>query len=118
MNDTPDPEDSENRAARRQRTLLTGKLVYGPVSMTQDCAISDMSKTGARVRLEGAEPLVDPIYLIDVRHGLAFEAKVAWRRGRMAGLSFHQYFDLQRGDPEAPASVRRIWVEQTRQEFR
>jgi len=117
MNDTSDPKDAENRSSRRRRTLLSGKLVYGPVSMTQDCAISDMSQTGARVRLEGAEPLLDPVYLIDVRHGLAFEAKVAWRRGRMAGLSFHGYFDLHSADPDTPPSVRRIWVEQIRQEF-
>ena len=109
----PDKSPSQTRIPRR-RGLLSGKLVYGPTQHTLDCAISDMSQTGARIRLEGALALSDPLYLIDVTHGLAFMAKEIWRRDAEVGLSFQRYFDLRTPVPELPSLVRRLWVEQTR----
>jgi|SRR5579863_6522275 len=114
MADPPDEGGAQHRTEPRRRVLLSGKLVYGESEMTLDCAISDMSRTGARVRLAGPELLREPIYLIDVRHGLAFEAHEAWRRGALVGLTFTRYFDLRSAADEAPLLVRRIWLEQIR----
>jgi hypothetical protein len=114
MADPPEEEGAEHRAAARRRVLLSGKVIYGEAQMTLDCAISNLSTSGAQVRLSGPEPLSDPIYLINVRHGLAFRAREAWRRGAVVGLEFTQHFDLRAGSAEAPLIVRRIWLEQTR----
>ena len=114
MAEPTDKEAAEHRDEPRRRVLLTGKLVYGGAELTQDCTISDLSRRGAKVRMRGTEPLVDPIYLIDVRHGLAFKAREAWRDGALVGLAFTRFFDLRDPPPEAPKILRHIWVEQTR----
>ena len=114
MTESPKKDPAEHRAQPRRRVLLSGKLVYGEPPMTLDCAISDMSRTGARVRLPGPEPLAQPVYLIDVRHGLAFRAREAWRDGLRVGLSFTAYYDLRAPPPELPKIVRQLWVEQIR----
>jgi hypothetical protein len=114
MADPPDTGDPDNRAEPRRRVLLSGKVVYGASEMTQDCAVADLSSTGARIRLEGPEPLTDPIYLIVVRQGLAFLAREAWRDGAMVGLRFVRSFTLSNPTPDLPLLVRQIWVEQTR----
>ena len=113
MNEPPEREP-KGRATPRRRVLLSGKLVYGAAEMTLDCAISDLSETGARVRLTGAEPLVEPIYLVDLRNGLGYRAKQAWRRGALVGLSFSDYYDLSKPPPELPRIVRQLWVEHVR----
>lgn len=111
----PVHKDAESRQEPRRRVLLSGKIVYGAPEMTLDCAIADLSESGARVRLQGPEPLKEPIYLIAVRLGLAFRASEAWRNGAVVGLSFTSKYELR--DPPAglPPLVRRIWVEQTRE---
>jgi hypothetical protein len=82
--------------------------------MTLDCAIIDISDTGARVRLEGAQLLVEPLYLVDLRHGLAYRARRAWRRDDLVGLAFSERYDLTAPPPELPRLVRQLWVEATR----
>jgi len=114
MSEPPDDEVGDGRASPRRRVLFSGKLVYGPTDMTLDCAISDLSKTGARVRLSGPEPLVEPIYLVDLRNGLAYRARQAWRRAALVGLEFSDYYDLRNAPPDIPKLVRRLWVEHTR----
>ncbi len=91
--------------------LLSGKLVFGEAELSVDCAISDLSKSGARVRVVGAPILAEPIYLLDLRHGLAFKAREAWRRDALIGLAFHDYYDVTQSPPEAPKILRRLWVE-------
>lgn len=98
----------------RRRVLLSGKLVYGDNEMTLDCAITDISDTGARVRLQGAQLLVEPIYLVDLRHGVAYRARRAWRREELVGLAFSERYDLRSPPPELPKLVRQLWIEATR----
>jgi hypothetical protein len=114
MSQPPAKDAPVPRTQPRRRVLLSGKLVYGEPPMSLDCAISDMSRSGARVRLEGPQPVTDSLYLIDVRHGIAFRSRVAWRRGKFLGLSFNGYFDLRNPPPELPKLLRLLWVEQTR----
>ena len=111
---TPDERESEARGEQRRRVLLGGKLIYGDPPLSLDCAVADLSRSGARIRLEGPEPLKNPIYLVVIRQGLAFLAKEEWRKGATIGLSFDRAFDLKIPAPELPRLVRQLWVEQTR----
>jgi hypothetical protein len=104
----------ENRRAPRRRVLFTGRIVYGMQEMTVECAIQNISQTGARVRLAGVEALQPPVYLVDIRHGLAFRAHVRWRDGDRAGLSFSEYSDLSNPDVKVPTIVRRLWLDYLR----
>ena len=96
----------------RQRTILRGKVVFGLLAgRSLDCVIRDLSPSGAKVRLAGAEPLPKSVWLLDVCHGLAFQAQVVWSRDRDAGLKFTQTRILT--DEQAPEfkAIRQLWLE-------
>ena len=114
-NSAPPVDDgSGKRREHRRRVLLTGRLVHSPAELTVDCAIQDISRGGARVRLGADTMLGDPLYLVDMSHGLAFRARVAWRRENRAGLTFSRYFDLSKPDADAPKILRRLWIDYIR----
>ncbi len=107
-----DPEEPEDRReAPRRRTVLSGVLVHGSTLYTTDCAILDISKTGARVRIPAAEVIGQPMFLINLSHGLAFEAFVTWRRADRLGLRFEAYYDLSKADNGGTPLLRRLWIE-------
>jgi hypothetical protein len=114
MAKTPDDGATDGRAESRRRVLLGGKLIYGEPPLSLDCQVADISQSGARIRLEGPEPLRDPIYLVVISQGLAFLAKEEWRRGATIGLSFSRAFDLKSPPSGLPGIVRQLWLEQTR----
>jgi len=99
--------------ASRRRVLLSGKLIYGDADLTADCAIRDLSATGARVRISGPVALPARVFLIEVRTGQAFECEVAWRRLPEIGLKFLSTHDLTTGDQSQHWMLKRIWVEAT-----
>ncbi len=101
----------DQRAAVRQRVLLAGRLVYGDASLTIDCAIRDLSDTGARVRLSGPVALPSRLYLIEVRTGMAFDAEVAWRRVPEFGLRFSEAHDLKTSANPKMKLLKRIWLD-------
>jgi len=111
VNEPPTQGPSDRRGGPRRRVLLGGMLVFGEAQMTLDCTIANLSRSGARIRLAGPRMLGEPIYLIDLSHGLAFLAREAWRREAVIGLSFVKYFDLSDPPPEIPKLLRDLWVE-------
>ncbi|HEY5106417.1 MAG TPA: PilZ domain-containing protein [Caulobacteraceae bacterium] len=106
----------EARTEPRRRVLFSGLIVHSAAQMSIHCAILDMSRRGARVRLTGADFIGDPLYLIDLNHALAFKARVVWRRGERLSLSFSHYFDLSEPAAETPTVLRRLWLSHTRSE--
>jgi hypothetical protein len=102
----------ERRSAPRRRVLLAGKLVFGEAQMTLECTIGDLSAQGARLRLASAEPLTDPIWLIDLTNGLCYRSRQIWRQEGKVGLAFSDYHDLRTASAELPPILRRLWVEQ------
>ena len=112
--DPPTSDDGEHRREQRRRVLLTGRLVHSVNEWTVECAIQDISRTGARIRVPPDTLLSDPLYLINMSHGLAFKARVAWRRENRVGLTFSRYFDLNKTNEDAPKILRRLWMEHTR----
>lgn len=107
----PRDQSSDKRRATRRRVLFSGKLVNDDASMTIDCVIRDLSQTGAKVRLAGTAPVPNEVWLIEVREGLAFRCRVAWRASPELGLEFSASHDLK--DPTSPElrMLKRIWVE-------
>ncbi len=108
QNQSPD----DHRTASRRRVLLSGRLVYGEDSLTIDCAIRDLSESGARVKLNGPVALPSRLHLIEVKTGQAFECEVAWRRMPEIGLRFLAEHDLANaGDARELKMLKRVWVE-------
>jgi len=107
----PPPEESSNRrAAQRQRAFLGGKLVFGNGAFTPNCTIRDISETGARVKMPSAELISNDVYLIDIKKGVAYEARVMWRTPAECGLKFGARYDLN-NPPREFGYLRRIWME-------
>jgi len=107
----PHDGPSDKRRAARRRVLFSGKLVNADASATFDCTIRDLSATGAKVRLAGTAPVPSEIWLIEVREGLAFKCRVAWRALPQLGLEFTETHDLKVAGTAEERMLKRIWVE-------
>lgn len=56
------------------------------------CVARDFSSAGARIDLEGNQLLDAMVWLLDLQHRLAYEARVAWRSGHEIGLQFQRCY--------------------------
>lgn len=99
---------ADHRRHQRDPSLLAGKILLKN-EVAYDCAIRDISEVGARIRLAYPTALPDTFRLIDVSRGLAFSATVIWRDLPHVGLQLAQGVDLTA--PNAPADLRRLWLE-------
>ncbi len=114
--DDPSSETLDQRKGERRRVLLAGKLVYGDMDMTLDCGIRNLSKKGARVRLDGPAALPKEVKLIELRSGVAFDCVVTWRRVPEFGLKFLRAYELPKPvgpDEKTMGTLKRIWLENT-----
>jgi hypothetical protein len=75
------------RREGRDAVFRHGKVQISRGAML-NCIIVDFSVNGARIELNGAETLPDHVMLRLVSTGELKRAKVVWRRGNAAGLSF------------------------------
>ncbi|MGH6987530.1 MAG: PilZ domain-containing protein [Caulobacteraceae bacterium] len=111
---TASPDRRAQAAGPRKRALLSGVIVHGGDHRTLECAIRDVSLNGARIKLVGPVPVGAPLHLVDLSHGKAYAAKLAWRRGVIAGLEFEAAYDLSDPACGAPLPVRSVWLAHTR----
>jgi len=102
------PAAANRRRSPRRRALLSGKLVFGE-GRAIDCAIRDISETGAKIRLTRGEYVPTRVFLIVRRTATAYEARVSWSKGPDFGLLFVNSYNLE---PKLPAELRyllQIW---------
>jgi hypothetical protein len=104
-----DREDRRNE--RRRRVLLFGKLSDATGVDVVECAISNLSKTGAQVRLYTDHSFGDSTFLIDAKTSSAHLAKIIWRQGLRWGLRFTETYDLQKDIPAKLAFLKRLLIE-------
>ena len=105
------PSAADSRAGSRKRTLLRGRICWGPhAAISTDCTIRDISETGAQLRVPATQALPNEFALIHVLDGIAYQATLAWRRGDLAGVHFEARHDLRvAGAPEL-FHLRQIWL--------
>jgi hypothetical protein len=99
----------EARREPRPRTLLSGKLVFGPHDHTADCTIRNLSGGGAKIQTSLAATLPREFWLIVVKQGVAYRASIAWRRDETLGLHFEAAHDLSMESDPQMARVRQVW---------
>lgn len=78
----------ESRVAKRQRVLKSAKIIYGPSQSVVDCAVRDLSDTGAKLICQRNELLPDEIRIVFLQNNTIRSAKIAWRRGEQIGIHF------------------------------
>lgn len=107
----PPPPPAEVRSSRRQRVLLGGKIAYDDGHYTYDCAIRDLSSTGARLGIRGATVLPKYFYLVDLRSGMAHDCEVIWRDARHTGVRFRGSLALSDLTDPKLKFLRNLYVE-------
>jgi hypothetical protein len=102
---------SDHRRSPRQRSFLGGKLVYGDGAFTIDCVVRDVSTSGARIKLPEGQAVPDLVYLVEMRSGIAYEARVAWKRHPEIGLEFVHQHGLAEASTPHMMILKRLWLE-------
>ena len=82
----------ERRRQMRAPTLLGGRLVFGRNLFSVACTVDDLSADGARLRLPPGVAIPDQFGLTITHAGEQPRARVVWRIGDHAGVTFQ-------GDP-------------------
>jgi hypothetical protein len=101
----------ERRAERRRRVLLFGRIADATGATLADCAITNLSSTGAQVRLYAARKLPGLVYLIDPKTHTAHLCQVIWQREDRQGLCFHNTFDLDKEIDERLHFLKTLLIE-------
>jgi len=107
----PDAVDTSGyqRKSPRKKVLLRGKLICDEPFQSIDCTISDISVSGAGIRLFALQNVPERVYLIIMRDGFAHEAEVRWRSRSNLGLLFHRSFSLDREVPTEMQFLKNLW---------
>ena len=79
----------EQRKHERRLTLKTANIHYDSNGNARECAVVDLSDSGACVIVASTTDVPDTFELTTDRDGLTRDCKVIWRRGNRIGLSFH-----------------------------
>ena len=84
------PPELERRPNRRRHVLFTGIVASRDGTRSFDCAIRNLSDGGAKITFGATDQLPQACFLINVRDRLVYDAKIVWRTGKAAGLSFEK----------------------------
>ena len=102
---------TERRGAARKRALRSGVIVYGKGDFQMKCTISDISNTGARIRLAKGESPPDHCYLIDIANRTAYAISLRRWQSPVAGTAFVEKYELNETLPPELAYLKRIFAE-------
>ena len=109
MSSSAAPRPVERRRNPRQRALLTGKLATDGANITIDCVIRNLSADGALVETSSPHLIPNELHLLQVREGIAWDAKVIWRRGSKVGLELIERHDLRATTARQLKVLRHVW---------
>lgn len=82
------PTPDEHRHDRRQRALKSARLVSRDRRSTWDCVIRDLSKAGARIRIENGLFMPAELTLVLISEEIEIPCVVKWRRPGEIGVRF------------------------------
>ncbi|MFN3513661.1 MAG: hypothetical protein ACK41C_11475 [Phenylobacterium sp.] len=78
--------------------------------MSVDCVIRNLTEAGAMLRVPDGQPIPDTFTLMHIPGGMAFEAKLSWRRGDLVGAEFSARHDLKGPVPDEYKALRNVWL--------
>jgi len=88
---------AERRRAERRPVMWGSKLASLDGSQLVTCTTLDISPAGARVRMDEQHSPARTLFYMDMRHRLAYEARIAWSKAPELGLEFlkvHRFSDV------------------------
>ena len=78
----------DHRNYPRQRTLKTGRIVFNEKSSVFDCAIRNLSESGACLDVPSSIGIPEAFELIIKSESRARSCRVIWRTERRIGVQF------------------------------
>jgi hypothetical protein len=78
----------EKRSSPRKHLEYPAGLDFGDGRPPRACVLSDISKTGARIRVDNAADMPEQVTLLLSRNGVMRRCRVAWTEGQDVGLEF------------------------------
>jgi hypothetical protein len=100
---------AERRRTPRHRALLAGKLANDDARLTIDCVIRNLSADGALIETSSPQMIPNELHLVHIREGVAWDARVIWRRGNQAGLQLLERHDLRQTTEVQLRALRLVW---------
>lgn len=80
----------DKRTSPRRRTLKSGKIVSSDGSLSIDCIVRNISKSGARLQVPPTVAVPREFTLLDGQGRNPRQATVIWRRGSEIGVRFNE----------------------------
>lgn len=78
----------DKRTTSRQRTLISGIISFNQRQSTMNCVVRNLSKTGARLSLDGPLTLPTTFQMALPERGRNYLAKVVWASPDAMGVTF------------------------------
>jgi PilZ domain-containing protein len=91
---------SDRRSTNRVRTYVGGRILFGDISALS-CLVRDISATGAKLVISGAETLPKRFRLSIPRIGMSTDVQLVWGKGDLCGVRFMTSRPEIRPDAEA-----------------
>ena len=104
--------ERDNRVAPRERVMLVAKLSFNQGSVSLDCMVSNISKTGARLSVSADVVLAQSMRLAVPQREMDVPVRLVWRRGNVAAVAFETSGPI--GREAAPAREKTLEDENRR----
>ncbi len=78
----------EHRGVPRRRAFKGAQIIFNGGASAIDCTLSDISLTGARLKVVTPVGVPDRFTLLILADGVRHECRVAWKRANDIGVSF------------------------------
>lgn len=99
----------DKRAAPRRRVLLSALLVNNEFNTIFRCQVRDVSDQGARLNIPDCFLVPAGFWLIALSSGVAYEARLAWRRFPSVGVSLGEPIELEETTTRIGGKLRGVW---------
>jgi hypothetical protein len=103
----------DRRPTLRQRVSFPGLIVHANGAQTCDCMFRNLSTGGACIVKMHLLQIPDRFYLINIRDGIAYQARVVWNKGRQFGVSFEAAVPLAANTDPAFHRLKQLWLART-----
>jgi len=107
-------QTSDKRATPRRRVLLSALLVNQEFNTIFRCQVRDVSDQGARLNIPDCFLVPAGFWLIALSSGVAYEAKLAWRRFPSVGVSLGEPIELEEPTSRIGGKLRGVWLSAVR----
>ena len=95
----------------RKSEFNAGLLVRDDHSEPLNCLIRNVSRDGAQVRVNAAQPVPEQGYMVNLKTRCVYQTRAVWRQGSLTGLGLTQAYAIDDVLPVHLEFLRSLFVE-------